>query len=124
MPNFHEEKCKMAYPVTFDKDKAKELTEWENKVVCMDCVQGMKQLPATYADLFVFSSRYDTLRTYKGNSAFDSHATGEQVFRILKDGGVCAMVIRARPRTSPRHLQPFARLSIGWTTSASSCLSA
>ena len=40
MPNFHEEKCKMAYPVTFDKDKAKELTEWENKVVLHGLLTG------------------------------------------------------------------------------------
>jgi hypothetical protein len=42
------------------------LHKWENRVVCMDCVQGMKLLPPLYADLFVFSPPYGTLRTYIG----------------------------------------------------------
>jgi len=89
------------------------LEQWENKVVCMDCVEGMKQLPDKCADLFVFSPPYDTLRTYNGKPEFDLHATGEQVFRVLKDGGMCAMVIQDQTKNFGKTLTSF-RTVVDW----------
>ncbi len=69
------------------------LERWLDTIQCIDCVQGMKQLPDNCIDLVVTSPPYDGIRTYNG-FAFDLHATGEQTFRVLKDGGIAAMVIQ------------------------------
>jgi len=68
-------------------------TKWLNTIQCMDCVEGMKQLPDNSIDLVVTSPPYDGIRKYQGFS-FDLHATGEQVYRVLKDGGIATMVIQ------------------------------
>ncbi len=64
-----------------------------NNIYCMDCVEGMKNLPDASIDLVVTSPPYDSTRTYNGFS-FDLHATGKQLYRVVKDGGIVAMVIQ------------------------------
>ena len=53
----------------------------------------MKKIPDGSVDLVVTSPPYDNTRDYQGFS-YDLHATGTQILRILKDGGVVAMVIQ------------------------------
>ena len=55
--------------------------------------RGAKKYPDSCIDLVVTSPPYDTLRVYNGFT-FDLHAIGEQIFRVLKEGGVCVMVIQ------------------------------
>ena len=62
-------------------------------VYCGDCVDLMKEIKDNSIDVVVTSPPYDDLRTYNGFS-FDLHKTGEQIFRVLKPGGICAMVIQ------------------------------
>lgn len=64
-----------------------------NKIYNMDCVEGMKLLPDNSVDLVVTSPPYDGIRDYKGFS-LDLHSVGVEISRILKDGGVCVMVIQ------------------------------
>ena len=59
-----------------------------NTIYCGDCVECMKQMPDGCVDLVVTSPPYDSLRDYKGKPSFDLHATGEQIYRILKEGGI------------------------------------
>ena len=94
------------------------LKVWENQVVCMDCVEGMKQIPDKSIDLFVLSPPYDALRTYKKKLDkkkldFDLHATGEQIYRLLKDGGICAMVIQDQTKNFAKSLTSF-RTIVDW----------
>lgn len=89
------------------------INEWENKVICMDCVEGMEQLPDNSIDLAVFSPPYDQLRTYEGNPEFDLHATGTQLYRILKEGSICAMVIQDQTKDFAKSLTSF-RTIIDW----------
>jgi DNA modification methylase len=109
------------FKIDFDTSRIKMineklLTEWENKVICMDCVEAMSQLPDKSADLFVFSPPYDTLRTYNGKPEFDLHKTGEQVFRLLKDGGICAMVIQDQTKNFGKSLTSFKTI-VDWVES-------
>jgi len=106
------------FPMNFETDSIKGvnpqlLAEWKNKVVCMDCVEGMRQLPEACTDLVVFSPPYDALRTYEGKPEFDLHRTGEQVYRILKDGGMCAMVIQDQTKDFGKSMTSF-KTAVDW----------
>ena len=89
------------------------LEKWKNRVICMDCVEGMKQLPDASADIFLFSPPYDMLRDYEGKPEFNLHQTGEQCYRILKDGGIAAMVIQDQTKEFAKSLTTF-RTAVDW----------
>jgi DNA modification methylase len=83
-----------------------------NTVICMDCVEGMTAIPANSIDLVVTSPPYDGIRDYNGFT-FNLHATGEQVHRVLKDGGIAAMVIQDQTRQFGKTLTSFKTI-IDW----------
>jgi len=85
---------------------------WLNTVQCMDCVEGMSALPDKSIDLVVTSPPYDQTRTYDGFD-YDLHATGEQVFRLLKEGGVAALVIQDQTQNFGKSLTSF-RTIVDW----------
>ena len=64
----------------------------KNNIYTMDCVEGMSHIKDNSIDLVVTSPPYDNLRDYNGYT-FDLHQSGKEIFRILKDGGIAAMVI-------------------------------
>ncbi len=86
-----------------------------DNIYCMDCVQGMKKINDCSIDLVVTSPPYDGLRTYNGFS-FNLHDTGEQIYRILKPGGICAMVIQDQTKDFGKSLTSF-RTIIDWCDS-------
>jgi len=101
--------------VTHKKDEArgyKILTNWLNTIQCMDCVEGMKKLPATCIDLVVTSPPYDGIREYNGFS-YDLHATGQEILRILKDGGIAVVVIQDQTKDFAKTLTSF-RTIVDW----------
>lgn len=84
-----------------------------NDVYCGDCVELLKKLPESSVDLVVTSPPYDKVRDYKGNLNFDLHKTGEEIFRILKDGGVAVMVIQDQTKNFGKTLTSFKTI-IDW----------
>jgi len=72
----------------------------------------MQQLPDSCIDIVVTSPPYDQVRAYNGFE-YDLHATGEQIFRVLKDGGVAAMVIQDQTANFGKSLTSF-RTIIDW----------
>lgn len=84
----------------------KALKNWINTIQCLDCVEGMKKLPDNSIDLVVTSPPYDNIRTYNGFS-FDLHATGEEIYRVLKDGGIAVMVIQDQTKNFGKTLTSF-----------------
>ena len=84
----------------------------ENTIHCMDCVEGMKLLPNDSVDLVVTSPPYDTIRDYKGFS-FDLHAAGQEILRVLKPGGVAAVVIQDQTKDFAKSLTSF-RTIVDW----------
>ena len=84
-----------------------------NNVYCGDNVEQMKKIPDNSVDLVVTSPPYDQLRDYEGDLSFDLHATGEQVFRILKDGGIAVMVIQDQTKNFGKSLTSFKTI-IDW----------
>ena len=88
-----------------------------NKVVCSDNIEYLKTLPDNSIDLVVTSPPYDNLREYKGFT-LDLHGLGVELYRVMKDGGVCVWVVQdacikgARSGTSFRTAVDF--MDIGW----------
>lgn len=83
-----------------------------NNILHGDAVEIMKGLPDNSIDLVVTSPPYDDIRNYKGFS-FDLHATGEQINRVLKDGGMAAMVIQDQTKDFAKSLTSF-RTIVDW----------
>jgi site-specific DNA-methyltransferase (adenine-specific) len=92
------------------KLKAKEFEL--DKVYCIDCLEGMRKLSDGSVDLVVTSPPYDNLRTYRGFNV-DLHVVGQHFFRILKEGGVAAMVIQDQTRNFGKSLTSF-RTIVDW----------
>jgi site-specific DNA-methyltransferase (adenine-specific) len=88
------------------------LTKWLNTIQCLDCVEGMKKLPENCIDMVITSPPYDGIREYNGFS-YDLHATGEEILRILKNGGVAVMVIQDQTRDFAKTLTSF-RTIVDW----------
>lgn len=82
------------------------LKKWINTVRCMDCVEGLRKLPDHSIDLVVTSPPYDGIRTYNGFT-YDLHATGKEIYRILKEGGIAAMVIQDQTKNFGKSLTSF-----------------
>lgn len=88
------------------------LNKWLNTIQCSDCVEGMKSLPDNCIDLVVTSPPYDEIRKYNGFN-YDLHATGKELFRILKDGGIAIMVIQDQTKDFAKSLTSF-RTIVDW----------
>jgi site-specific DNA-methyltransferase (adenine-specific) len=84
-----------------------------NEVYCGDCVKQMKLLPESCIDLVVTSPPYDKIRDYNGSIDFDLHKTGQEIFRILKSGGIAAMVIQDQTKNFGKSLTSFKTI-IDW----------
>lgn len=83
-----------------------------NKVYCIDCVEAMKKIPDNSVDFVITSPPYDALRNYNGFS-FDLHATGEQIFRILKEDACAVLVIQDQTKDFAKSLTSFKTI-IDW----------
>lgn len=78
----------------------------------MDCVKGMKLIPDNSIDLIVTSPPYDEIRDYKGFS-LDLHNVGIEISRILKDGGICVMIIQDQTKNGRKTGTSF-RTIVDW----------
>lgn len=85
---------------------------WLNTVRNMDCVEGMQFLPESCVDVVVTSPPYDAVRKYNGFD-FDLHETGKEIHRVLKPGGVVAMVIQDQTKNFGKTLTSF-RTIVDW----------
>jgi len=63
-----------------------------NKIYNEDCLIGMKRIPDKSIDMVLTSPPYDNLRTYKGYT-FNFEGIAQEIYRVLKDGGVCVWVV-------------------------------
>lgn len=63
-----------------------------NVIHCIDCAEGMRQLPNGCIDLTVTSPPYDNIRDYHGYS-FDFDAVARELFRVTADGGAVVWIV-------------------------------
>lgn len=87
-------------------------SHWVDAVHCMDCVEGLRRLPDACIDHAVFSPPYDRVRVYHGFT-FDLATIGEELFRVLKDGAIAAMVIQDQTVRFGKSLTSF-RTIVDW----------
>lgn len=64
----------------------------KNQVIHGDCLIEMQQIPDKSIDMILTSPPYDNLREYNGYS-FDFEGIAQQIFRVLKEGGVCVWIV-------------------------------
>jgi site-specific DNA-methyltransferase (adenine-specific) len=81
-------------------------------IVCKDNVEYLKTLPDGSIDIVVTSPPYDGLRNYNGYT-MDLHSVGEQLYRVLKPGGIAAVVIQDSTLDGHKTLTSF-RMIVDW----------
>ena len=74
-------------------------------IKCIDCIEGMKELPDNSIDLTVTSPPYDDLRNY--NSIIDFKEVIHQLYRITKEGGVVVWNVNDRIKDGSKTLTSF-----------------
>jgi len=87
-----------------------------NEILCGDAVEVLKKIPSNSIDLVVTSPPYDDIRTYNGFS-LNLPAVGKELNRILKEGGIAAMVIQDSTRNFGKTLTSFKTI-IDWCDNA------
>ena len=70
----------------------KTIEELKNKVIQGDCLEVMKTMADKSVDMVLTSPPYDNLRDYKGYT-FNFEGIAQEIYRVLKDGGVCVWVV-------------------------------
>ncbi|MDD3607892.1 MAG: site-specific DNA-methyltransferase [Candidatus Moranbacteria bacterium] len=90
----------------------KEIKKYLNTIINEDCVKGIKKIPDNSIDLVITSPPYDKTRDYHGFD-YDLHATGKELYRVLKDGGIVAMVIQDQTKNFGKSLTTFKTI-IDW----------
>lgn len=77
-----------------------------NKIIYGDAAEVLKKIPSNSIDVIVTSPPYDGIRKYNGFS-YDLHATGKELYRVIKNGGVAAMVIQDQTKNFGKSLTSF-----------------
>ena len=86
--------------------------EYENKIICGDSKIELAKLPDNCIDLVVTSPPYDNIRDYKGFT-LDLKQIGIELFRIMKEGSIAAVVIQDQTKDFGKTLTSF-KLAIEW----------
>lgn len=88
-----------------------------NKIHLGDCLTILPNIDEKIVDLTVFSPPYDGIRDYTDKLKFDYANLGKHLWRVTKDGGVCAVVIGDGTKDFSKSLTTF-RLTIDWCDNA------
>ena len=76
----------------------------------------LKQLPDNSIDFMITSPPYDNLRDYKGFTV-DLSKIGIELFRVMKEGSIAAVVIQDQTKNFGKTLTSF-KLAIDWCENA------
>ncbi|MFH1308663.1 MAG: transcriptional repressor LexA [Patescibacteria group bacterium] len=77
-----------------------------NKIICGDATKELKKIPNNSIDMIITSPPYDEIRKYNGFK-YNLHETGKELYRVLKNGGIAAMVIQDQTRNFGKTLTSF-----------------
>jgi site-specific DNA-methyltransferase (adenine-specific) len=88
----------------------------KNKILAGNCVELLTHFEDQSIDMVVTSPPYDDLRHYKGYE-LDLPELGNQCYRVLKEGSICAVVIQDQTKNFAKSLSSF-RLVIDWCDNA------
>ncbi len=96
---------------------AQNIGDWRGRILRGDCLHLCDSLPEGAADLILFSPPYDSIRSYGGGWKTDLPRLGEELFRLAKNGGVCAVVIGDGTKNHAKTLTTFS-LATDWCARA------
>ncbi len=88
-----------------------------DSIIQGDCLQILSHIRSESIHLTVFSPPYDNIRDYKEGWKFDYSALGKSLYRVTKDGGICAVVIGDGTKDFAKSLTT-ARLTVDWCDNA------
>jgi len=88
-----------------------------NSIINGDCLDVLSHIKDNAVDLVAFSPPYDSIRDYKSEWRFDYTALGQALYRVTKDGGICAVVIGDGTKDFAKSLTT-ARLTVDWCDNA------
>lgn len=85
-----------------------------NKCYAGDNLKLIKEIDSNSIDLCLFSPPYDGIRDYKKDEwSYDLPQLGKEISRVLKDGGVCVMVIQDQTKDGRKSGTSF-RTIVNW----------
>jgi len=67
----------------------------------------LKNIESNSIDMAITSPPYDDLRKYKGNYKLDLTILGKEIYRVLKDGGIYAIIIQDQTKNFGKSLTSF-----------------
>ena len=88
-----------------------------NTILRGDAIEHLNLLSDATIDLTVFSPPYDGVRDYGKDWSIDRVGLGRQIYRVTKDGGVCAVVLGDGTKDFAKSLTTF-RWAIDWVDHA------
>jgi len=88
-----------------------------NSVYLGDALSILPTLAAGSIDLTVFSPPYDGIREYGKNWKLDFPTLGDALYRVTREGGVCAVVIGDGTKDFAKSLTTF-RWAVDWVDRA------
>lgn len=103
-----------ASPRLVETSETKDIGQHINKIICGDAAEVISNFPSNSVDIVITSPPYDNVRDYKGFS-LDLHAIGKELYRVLKDGGIVAMVIQDQTKNFGKSLTSFKTMTGGGT---------
>lgn len=77
-----------------------------SEIICGKSEEILKKIESNTIDLVVTSPPYDKLRNYNGYT-FDLHEIGKELYRVIKPGGICAMVMQDQTKNFGKSLTTF-----------------
>lgn len=84
-----------------------------NRIVHGDALEVLPTLENDSVDFTMFSPPYDDVRDYHGEWTFHYQQLGEELLRVTKYGGICAVVIGDGTKDYAKSLTSF-RLAVNW----------
>lgn len=87
-----------------------------NGLFCGDCNALLNDVAESSIDFIAFSPPYDDIRDYNG-FALNLTTLGKNLYRVAKDGAVCAVVITDATFEGAKSLTTF-RLAVDWVDNA------
>ncbi len=79
----------------------------ENQIIHGDCVKELVKLPSESIDMVLTSPPYDDLREYGGCNFVFSNEICAQLYRVLKNGGVCVWIVGDKIQNGSESLSSF-----------------
>lgn len=88
------------------------MIDFKGKIICGDSGKVLQEFPDECIDIVLTGPPYDRIKMKK-EDPLDLHLVGENLYRVLKIGGVCVLVIQDTFKDGAKSLTSF-RTVIDW----------